>query len=89
MHGIAQVMEQPSARRPCQTVSQAPIMPNPEEMKFYQPFLALTEPLLQNRCIKSLPMVVNKNGSGLEGVLKGLEEMESGNVSGEKLVYTI
>lgn len=34
-------------------------------------------------------MVVNKNGSGLEGVLKGLEEMESGNVSGEKLVYTI
>ena len=64
-------------------------MPNPEETKFYQPFLASTEPLLQNRCIRSLPMVVNKNGSGLEGVLKGLEEMESGNVSGEKLVYTI
>lgn len=35
------------------------------------------------------PAAVNKKGSGLGGVLKGLEEMEVGNVTGERLVYTV
>jgi hypothetical protein len=70
-------------------LGQTPVTPNPEDMQFYQSFLALTQPLLENGSIKPLPATVNKNGSGLEGVLKGLEEMELGNVSGEKLVYTI
>jgi NADPH:quinone reductase and related Zn-dependent oxidoreductases len=70
-------------------LGQTSVTPNPEEMQFYQSFLALTQPLLQNGSIKPLPMTVNKKGSGLEGVLKGLEEMEAGNVSGEKLVYTV
>lgn len=70
-------------------LGQTPVTPNPEEMQFYQSFLALTQPLLQNWSIKPLPAAVNKKGSGLEGVLKGLEEMEAGNVSGEKLVYTV
>ncbi|KAJ5657658.1 alcohol dehydrogenase [Penicillium longicatenatum] len=70
-------------------LGQTPVTPNPEDIQFYQSFLALTQPLLENGSIKPLPATVNKNGSGLEGVLKGLEEMELGNVSGEKLVYTI
>lgn len=70
-------------------LGQTPVTPNPEEMQFYQSFLSLTQPLLQNWSIKPLPAAVNKKGSGLEGVLKGLEEMEAGNVSGEKLVYTV
>lgn len=49
---------------------------------------------MQNGSIKPLAAAVNKKGSGLEGsglegVLKGMEEMEVGNVSGEKLVYTV
>ncbi|KAJ9482667.1 hypothetical protein VN97_g10758 [Penicillium thymicola] len=70
-------------------LGQTPVTPNPEEMQFYQSFLALTQSLLQNGSIKPLPAAVNKNGSGLEGALKGLEEMREGNVSGEKLIYTI
>lgn len=70
-------------------LGQTPITPNPDDMRFYQMFLALTQPLLQNGSIKPLPAAVNKTGSGLEGVLNGLEEMEAGKVSGVKLVYTI
>ncbi|KAJ5449096.1 alcohol dehydrogenase [Penicillium cf. griseofulvum] len=70
-------------------LGQALVTPNPEEMQFYQSFLALAQPLLQNESIKPLPAAVNKNASGLEGVLKGLEEMEVGNVSGEKLGFTL
>lgn len=70
-------------------LGQMPVTPEPEEMQFYQSFLALTQPLLQDGLIKPLPAAINKNGSGLEGVLKGLEEMEAGKVSGEKLIYTI
>jgi NADPH:quinone reductase-like Zn-dependent oxidoreductase len=66
-----------------------PIEPDPEEMGFYRSFLELTQPLLQNGSIRPLPAVVNKTGCGLEGVLKGLEDMQAGNISGEKLVYTI
>lgn len=70
-------------------LGQTPVTPDPQDMQFYQSFLALTQPLLQNGKIKPLPMAVNRNGSGLEGALKGLEEMEEGKISGEKLVYTI
>lgn len=69
-------------------LGQTPVTPDPEDMRFYQSFLALTQPLLQNGQIKPLPAAVSKNGSGLKGALKGLEEMEEGKVSGEKLVYT-
>ena len=70
-------------------LGQEPTAPDPAEMEFYQSFLALTQPLLQNGSIKPLPAALNKTGSGLEGVLKGLEEMEAGKVSGEKWIYTI
>ncbi|EED13642.1 alcohol dehydrogenase, putative [Talaromyces stipitatus ATCC 10500] len=70
-------------------LGQTPITPDPEEMKFYQFFLELTQPLLENGSIKPVNFVVNKTGSGLEGALKGLEEMQAGNVSGVKLIYTL
>ncbi|KAI1191561.1 putative alcohol dehydrogenase [Nemania serpens] len=68
---------------------QMPVTPDIKEMKYYQFFLALTQPFLENGSIKPPRAVLNKTGSGLEGVLKGLREMEAGNISGEKLVYTI
>ncbi|KAI8630067.1 putative alcohol dehydrogenase [Xylariaceae sp. FL1651] len=70
-------------------LGQIPIRPDPEEMEYYRRFLELTQPLLANGSIKPLRAAVNKTGSGLEGVVKGLEEMKAGNISGEKLVYTI
>lgn len=68
---------------------QIPVTPDLEEMKYYQFFLELTQPFLENGSIKPPRAVLNKTGSGLEGVLKGLEDMEAGKISGEKLVYTI
>lgn len=70
-------------------LGQTPIDPNQEEMQHYQSFLRLTQPLLQNGSIKPLHALVNMTGSGLNGVLKGLEEMKAGHISGEKLVYTL
>ncbi|KAI1176172.1 putative alcohol dehydrogenase [Nemania sp. FL0916] len=70
-------------------IGDTPIDPDPQVMNFYQSFLKLTQPLLANWDIKPLPAVVNKTGSGLEGVVKGLEEMKAGKISGEKMVYTI
>ncbi|KAK5637447.1 hypothetical protein RRF57_013162 [Xylaria bambusicola] len=68
---------------------QTPVTPDVEEMKYYQWFLELTQPLLESGAIKPPRAVVNRTGAGLEGVLKGLEEMKLGKISGEKLVYTI
>ena len=40
--------------------------------------------------VKIIPMDVNRDGkSGLEGVMQGLEELKSGKVSAQKLVYTM
>ncbi|EGX93673.1 alcohol dehydrogenase, putative [Cordyceps militaris CM01] len=67
-----------------------PVRPDPAEMAYYEFFLKLTQPLLESGSIKPLRAALNKTGRGLEGVLKGLEEMQAGvTVSGEKLVYTI
>ena len=65
------------------------IEPDLEPMRFYMSFLELTQPLLQNGSIRPLKMALNKTGSGLEGALAGLEEMQAGKVSGEKLVYSL
>ncbi|KAF3003890.1 hypothetical protein E8E14_008702 [Neopestalotiopsis sp. 37M] len=68
---------------------QIPVTPDLDEMRYYQYFLELTQPLLESGAIKPPHTLVNKTGCGLEGVLKGLDEMEAGNISGAKLVYTI
>ncbi|KAM3427391.1 hypothetical protein MY4824_009477 [Beauveria thailandica] len=66
------------------------VRPDPAEMEYYEFFLGITQPLLESGQVRPLRAALNKTGSGLEGVLKGLEEMQAGvTVSGEKLVYTI
>ncbi|CAG7921934.1 unnamed protein product [Penicillium olsonii] len=70
-------------------LGQTAVTPDPEDMRHYQSFLALTQPLLENGSIRPPPFDLNRGGSGLEGVLEGLKEMEAGKVSGEKLVYSL
>ena len=70
-------------------LGQTPIEPDQELMQFYMSFLDLTQPFLQDGRIQPLKAALNKTGSGLDGALTGLKEMEAGKVSGEKLVYTL
>lgn len=70
-------------------LAMTPISPDPEEVRFYRMFLDIVMPLLRKGSLKPPPIVVNKMGEGLEGALKGLEDMQAGNVSGKKMVYTI
>ncbi|KAJ5708443.1 alcohol dehydrogenase [Penicillium malachiteum] len=70
-------------------IAEEAVSPDPAEMEFYKFFLGLTQPLLENGSIKPLPMDLNRHGSGLDGVLMGLDELRKGKVSGVKLVYTI
>ena len=59
---------------------------NPEDARFVGDFMKLTSRLLEAKKIQNHPAEV---GSGLEGVLKGLDRLRRGNVSGVKLVYTL
>ncbi|XDG06939.1 hypothetical protein ABKA04_006554 [Annulohypoxylon sp. FPYF3050] len=52
-------------------------------------FLQLARELLANGTIKPIRTVVNQGGKGLEGVLKGLEELKAGRISAAKFVYTL
>ncbi|KUJ22383.1 GroES-like protein [Mollisia scopiformis] len=52
-------------------------------------FWELTRELLADGKIKVHRPSVDKYGKGLEGALKGLEAMKAGQVSGEKLVFTM
>jgi hypothetical protein len=45
--------------------------------------------LLEQGKIKVHRPSINKYGKGLEGVLKGMDAMRHGRVSGEKLVFTV
>ncbi|KAJ9614556.1 hypothetical protein H2200_002693 [Cladophialophora chaetospira] len=58
-----------------------------EDFEYTKKFLAMTEDLLKDGKIKAHKQTVGKDG--LEGVLKGLEDMKNGKVSGEKLVYRV
>ncbi|OCT48175.1 Protein TOXD [Cladophialophora carrionii] len=58
-----------------------------EDFEYAKKFLAMTEGLLKEGKIKAHKQTVGKDG--LEGVLKGMEDMTNGKVSGEKLVYRV
>jgi NADPH:quinone reductase-like Zn-dependent oxidoreductase len=62
---------------------------SPEDYEFAKKFWDLSAGLLASGKVKVHRPAVNKYGSGLEGVLKGLDAMREGNVSGEKLVFTL
>ncbi|KAI5866826.1 putative alcohol dehydrogenase [Durotheca rogersii] len=65
------------------------VPPKPDELEFGTRFLSLTPQLLADGTIRPIRTFVNRGGSGLEGVLKGLDELRAGRVSAGKLVYTL
>jgi len=60
-----------------------------EDHEFAKKWWEISEGLLREGKVKPIKVVVNKGGSGLEGVLAGLKESAEGKVSAEKLVYTL
>ncbi|KAI2635420.1 GroES-like protein [Xylaria nigripes] len=63
--------------------------PDPVGTEFAKKFWQLTQGLLESGKLKPLRPEVNRLGRGLEGVIKGLDELRNDRVSGTKLVYTI
>lgn len=57
-----------------------------DDYEFAKKWTSLAEKLIAEGKIKPQPKRV---GTGLEGILDGLEELKAGKVSGEKLVYRI
>ncbi|KAI1365715.1 GroES-like protein [Xylaria arbuscula] len=64
-------------------------VPDQTEVDFARNFWEITEQLLASGKLVPLKPEVNRLGSGLEGVVKGLEELRNDRVSGTKLVYTL
>jgi len=58
-----------------------------EDFEFAKKFYEITEVLLKEGKLKTHPEQVGKGG--LEGALKGMEDMKAGKVSGVKLVYKV
>jgi hypothetical protein len=58
-----------------------------ETYEFVSEFVTLSEKLLAEGKLKPHPLLLRPGG--LEGILDGMKELESGNVRGGKLVYTI
>jgi hypothetical protein len=63
--------------------------PVPEDFEFGKKFWELSAGLLASGKVKVHRPAVNKYGTGLDGVLKGLDAMKQGKVHGEKLVFTL
>ncbi|KAL4794262.1 chaperonin 10-like protein [Aspergillus venezuelensis] len=61
----------------------------PEEYEFAKEFWELTRGLLADGNLTAPRVTLNRGGEGLEGVLKGLDELRANRVSGGKLVYTL
>lgn len=60
-----------------------------QDYEFGKMFWEMSRGLLAEGKVKAARQDVNRGGKGLEGVLKGLQEMREGKVSGVKLVYTL
>lgn len=61
----------------------------PQDKEFGKAFWDLSGDLLARGKFKVARTSVNQGGAGLEGVLKGLDDLREGRVSGTKLVYTL
>lgn len=64
-------------------------MPAEDELPHASMFAALCQRLLEEGVVVPIEPDVDRGGSGLEGVLVGLDELRAGRVSGTKLVYTL
>jgi NADPH:quinone reductase-like Zn-dependent oxidoreductase len=62
---------------------------NPDDFEFAKEFWELTRQLLANGKLKVARTKINEGGAGLQGVLKGLDDLKNNRVSGAKLVYTL
>ncbi|KAJ6789977.1 hypothetical protein PWT90_02933 [Aphanocladium album] len=60
-----------------------------DELAFAEEFFGQAREMLKEGIIKPIEPCVDKLGSGLEGVMRGLDELRAGRVSGTKLVYTL
>ena len=58
-----------------------------EDFEFAKMFFEITEKLLKDGKLKTHPEKVGKDG--LEGALRGMEDMKVDKVSGQKLVYRV
>jgi NADPH:quinone reductase-like Zn-dependent oxidoreductase len=58
-----------------------------EDFEYTKKFLGITETLLAEGKLKVHTPEIGKDG--LKGVLKGLEDLKNGKVSGQKLVYRV
>lgn len=58
-----------------------------EDFEFAKKFFGITEQLLREGKLEAHPDKVGIQG--LDGALKGMEEMKAGKVSGVKLVYMV
>jgi hypothetical protein len=65
------------------------ISAKPEDFEFGKMFWELSRELLKQGKVKVHKITLNKYGKGLEGVIKGMDSMRNGAVSGEKLVFTV
>jgi NADPH:quinone reductase-like Zn-dependent oxidoreductase len=61
----------------------------PSDYAHHREFVVLAEKLFAEGKIRAPRIFLNRGGNGLEGILHGLKELESGNVRGGKLVYTV
>jgi NADPH:quinone reductase-like Zn-dependent oxidoreductase len=61
----------------------------PQDREFGRAFWDLSRDLLAQGKFKVARIAVDQGGQGLEGVLKGLEDLRNRKVSGRKLVYTL
>lgn len=66
-----------------------PLPAKPEDYEFGKMFWEMARGLLAEGKVKAARQDVNRGGKGLEGVLKGLQDMREGKVTGVKLVYTL
>ncbi|KAJ5831803.1 hypothetical protein N7474_000114 [Penicillium riverlandense] len=60
-----------------------------EDHQFIIKIMELAEQLIREGKLKNHPLTLNLDGKGFEGVLKGLDCLREGKVSGRKLVYSV
>ena len=60
---------------------------NRKDFEFSKKFFNITEKLLAEGKLKTHPAAVGEKG--LEGALKGMEDLKNDSVSGKKLVYRV
>lgn len=61
----------------------------PEDYDFAKTFFEIARGLLEEGKLKPVRQLVNHGGQGLDGIIKGLDELKAGKVSAAKLVYTL